>query len=139
MDLQGYKVKNTTKCECGHEFTIHDMKTLKRISDNRFYGGVIKHVDEIKCPECQKETLLLLKQVGQTYIVKDIAQKDTKSDKENEKNTIIEEEKEEMVSEAIMIENKEENTSSNEIICPKCKRGFKNKSGLINHMKVHNK
>ena len=77
MDLQGYKVKNTTKCECGHEFTIHDMKTLQRISDSKFYGGIIRHVDEIKCPECQKETLLLLKQAGQTYIVKDIAQKDT--------------------------------------------------------------
>ena len=96
MDLQGYKVKNTTKCECGHEFTIHDMKTLRRISDSKFYGGVVRHVDEIKCPECQKETLLLLKQAGQTYIVKDIAQKDT----------TIEAEKEQSSLEASTIENK---------------------------------
>lgn len=129
MDLQGYKVKNTTKCECGHEFTIYDMKTLKRVSDSRFYGGIIKHVDEIKCPECQKETLLLLKQAGQTYIVKDIAQKDT----------IIEAEKEQSSLEASTIENKEENALSNEIICSECQKIFKSKSGLINHMKVHNK
>ncbi len=129
MDLQGYKVKNTTKCSCGHEFTIHDMKTLRRISDSRFYGGVIKHVDEIICPECQKETLLLLKQAGQTYIVKDVAQKDT----------IIEAKKEQIRSEASTIENKEENISSNEIICPECKKVFKNKSGLTIHMKTHNK
>lgn len=114
MDLGNYKVKGTTKCECGHEFTIKDMKKLQRINDNKFYGGAVRHIDEIKCPECTRDTLLLIKQVGQTYIVKDIAQKDAQTDK-------------------FVAEN-----SDNEIICSVCQRAFKNKAGLSVHMKTHN-
>lgn len=114
MDLKDYKIKNTTKCECGYEFTIHDMKKLQRIPDNNFYGGIVKHIDEITCHNCGKDTLLFLKQTGQTYIVKDIAQKDT-----------------------LVIEDNKEITSNNEIICPVCERSFKNKSGLAIHIKTH--
>ena len=46
MDLQDYKIKNSTKCDCGYEFTIHDLTDLKRASDSKFYGGNIKHVSE---------------------------------------------------------------------------------------------
>ena len=123
MDLGNYKVKNKTKCECGHEFTIKDMKKLQRINDDKFYGGIVRHVDEIKCPVCSRDTLLLIKQVGQTYIVKDIAQKD------------------EIVSDNKMVQsetNKEENNTDNEFICPVCQRAFKNKAGLAVHMKTHN-
>ena len=123
MDLGDYKVKNKTKCECGHEFTIKDMKKLQRINDDKFYGGVVRHVDEIKCPVCTRDTLLLIKQVGQTYIVKDIAQKD------------------DIVADNKIVQNKtnkEENNLNNEFICSVCKRGFKNKAGLSVHMKTHN-
>lgn len=125
MDLKGYQIKNTTKCECGHIFTIYDMKKLQRLPET-IYGGIVKHVDEIKCPECQKNTLLLLKQVGQTYMVKDIGQKENV-------------EEEQITLEPTTIKNESEDISNNEIICPECKKSFKNKSGLTNHMKVHNK
>lgn len=114
MDLKGYKIKSTTDCSCGYDFTIKDMKKLQRIPETNFYGGNIKHIDEIKCPHCGRDTLLLIKQTGQTYIVKDIAQKE-----EN-------------------IGDIEENNASNEIICPVCQKTFKNKSGLSRHMTIHN-
>lgn len=141
MDLKDYKIKNTTKCECGYEFTIHNMKKLQRIPDNNFYGGVVKHIDEITCPNCEKDTLLFLKQTGQTYIVKDIAQKDTlvieanEEITENDTNTL--EETSTIATEASTIENSEKTTTNNEIICPVCERSFKNKSGLTIHMKTH--
>ena len=87
MDLQDYKIKNSTKCDCGYEFTIHDLTELKRIKDNKFYGGNIKHVSETHCPLCLRKTLLLLKQVGQTYKVIDIAQKDRVIKTENTDTT----------------------------------------------------
>ena len=122
MDLQGYKIKNKTTCDCGYQFTVHDITELKRIAEDKFYGGVIKHVSETKCPLCLKRTLLFLKQVGQTYEVKDIAQKDRGIVENN--NT-----------EQTQINSNESNTISNEFICPNCKRSFKSKSGLANHIK----
>lgn len=118
MELKDYKIKNTTKCGCGYEFTIRDMKKLQRLSEP-IYGGAVRHVDEIECPQCQRTTLLLIKQQGQTYIVKDIAQK------------------EDVSTEGATIDNEEPNTNSNELICPECKRSFKSKSGLAVHMKSH--
>ena len=118
MDLKDYKIKNTTKCLCGYEFTIRDMKKLQRLSES-IYSGVVKHVDEIQCPQCQRDTLLLIKQQGQTYIVKDIAQKDN------------------VPTEDTTIKNEDTNIENNEIICQVCKRGFKSKSGLAVHMKSH--
>lgn len=140
MDLQGYKIQSTTKCECGYEFDIHDMKKLQRIPENNFYGGVVRHVDEIKCPQCQRDTLLLIKQQGQTYIVKDIAQKDTIGEENNDNvanNKMVIEQNEDIITETSTIENKEETTSNNGIICPVCQKSFKNKSGLSLHMKTH--
>ena len=158
MELQDYVIKNDTKCKCAHVFTIRDMKKLQRLS-TPIYGGAVKHVDEIQCPECGRDTLLLIKQQGQTYIVKDIAQKPD----DNIKNTThfsndnIEEvtqfsnesdENHEMCiieelpngnTENDIIENKVSNEASNEIICSICGRSFKNKSGLTVHMKTHAK
>ena len=122
MDLQDYKIRNKTTCDCGYQFTVHDITELKRIAEDKFYGGVIKHVSETKCPKCLKETLLFLKQAGQTYEVKDIAQKDIIN---SIKGT----------TEKARISPNQINTTSNELICPNCKRTFKNKSGLANHMK----
>lgn len=112
MELNGYEIKNKTTCECGYEFTIQDMQKLQRLPET-IYGGVIKHVDEIKCPKCGKDTLLLLKQQGQTYIVKDIGQKDVKT------------------------ENNEDNEATQEFICDICGNAFKSKSGLSSHKRSH--
>ena len=76
MDLQDYKIKNSITCDCGYVFTLHDVTDLKRINDSKFYGGNIKHVSETHCPLCLRKTLLLLKQVRQSYEIIDIAQKD---------------------------------------------------------------
>ena len=134
MDLQDYKIRNTTTCKCGYNFTIHDMKKLQRIADSKFYGGVVKHVDEIKCPKCNEDTLLLLKQVGQTYIVKDIAQKEHSNIATNQKETTT---TTDIITESTTIEQEQSNDLSNEFICPVCQRSFKNKSGLSIHMKTH--
>mgnify|MGYP002557345754 CR=1 FL=1 len=125
MDLQDYKIKNSTTCDCGYHFTVHNITELKRIGDDKFYGGVIKHVSETKCPQCNKSTLLFLKQVGQTYEVKDIAQKSAENIKPQIYNNT---EQAEMTSSA--------NTNeSDNLTCPNCKRSFKSKSGLANHLK----
>ena len=129
MELQEYKVKNTTKCDCGHEFTIQDMQKLQRLSEP-IYGGIIKHVDEIKCPTCGKETLLLIKQQGQTYIVKDIAQKS----KENIEKTSMNNSDNNIDT---TIQNEHTSNANNEIICPICQKMLKSKSGLTAHMRAH--
>lgn len=151
MELQDYIIKNNTKCECGHQFDIHDMKKLQRLSEP-IYGGAVKHVDEIKCPECGKDTLLLIKQQGQTYIVKDIAQKtneciDAIAKKSNEdKKAIVDISKgniEEVPTEPIVnnvsttIQNEPLCESSNEFICHVCNKTFKSKAGFTAHMKTH--
>lgn len=128
MDLQDYKIKNSTACDCGYHFTVHNITELKRIGDDKFYGGVIRHVSETRCPQCNKSTLLFLKQVGQTYEVKDIAQKDRNSMEKIVSQTDNSTEQSQTVSD-------ESNIESNELICPNCKRSFKSKSGLANHMK----
>ena len=144
MDLQDYKIKNSTKCDCGYEFTIHDLTDLKRVSDSKFYGGNIKHVSETHCPECLRKTLLLLKQVGQTYKVIDIAQKDRpiieaktiQIDENGVGQTQESEATNANVSEQIQIASNETNTANNEIICPNCKKVFKTKQGLAIHAKT---
>ena len=137
MDLQDYKIKNTTKCDCGYEFTIHNLTELKRINDSKFYGGNIKHVSETHCPLCLRKTLLLLKQVGQTYKVVDIAQKDRPVIKA--KTITIDENAKEIKNndvEQTQINSNETNTSTNEFICQNCKRDFKSKQGLAIHAKT---
>ena len=130
MDLQDYKIKNSTTCDCGYDFTIRDMTELKRINDNKFYGGNIKHVSETMCPLCLRKTLLLLKQVGQTYKVIDIAQKD-RPIVEAKTITINED-----GVEQTQIGLEEINIDNNGIICPNCKRVFKTKQGLAIHAKT---
>ena len=146
MDLKGYEIKNTTKCECGHEFVIKDMKKLQRIeNDDKFYGGIVKHFDEIKCPVCGKDTMLFIKQQGQTYVVKDIAQRKetiTTESKPLQNETLLnnaDNQNENIIeTEANIGENNNENNPSNEIICPVCKKSFKSNSGLSRHMLTHN-
>lgn len=130
MNLQDYKIKNSTTCDCGYEFTIRDLTELKRINDDKFYGGNIKHVSETHCPLCLRKTLLLLKQVGQTYKVIDIAQKD---------RPIIEAKTITINDDGVeqtQINSNEISTTTNELTCPNCKRVFKTKQGLAVHSKT---
>lgn len=128
MNLQDYKIKNSKQCDCGYEFTVHDLTQLKRL-DKAIYGGNVRHISETKCPNCSKETLLLLKQVSQSYEVVDIAQKN----KVAPKVEIVEDTK---ATEASKIDSDEDTNSNNEFICSNCKRVFKSKQGLAAHSRT---
>jgi hypothetical protein len=124
MDITNYNVKDTIKCECKHEFDIHEINGLLPIDNHGFYSNIVKTCSKVYCPKCNKETLLLLKQKGQTWEILGIATK-----KEDESKLIRQE----------LIENKEEKDTKQEFICPVCQKVCKNKLGLNAHIKTHNK
>lgn len=131
--FENLKIRNTTKCDCGRQFVITDIEKLQRIEDKHFYSGVVKDYSKAHCPNCGKEVILLLKQAGQTYEVINVAEEDKNvmSDNENNINNV------KNVQINTTMEDKPKNISNDEIICPECKKTFKSKSGLANHMKVH--
>lgn len=131
MNYHEYELENGKACKCGYEFKINDMTTLQRVSEKDLFSGIVKHVSETACPSCGRKTLLFLKQQGQTYAIKAIAQKELKN---IEENNIISNKDE---AEELKISSEAVDTSDNEITCTVCGRSFKNKSGLANHMKVH--
>lgn len=135
MNLQDYKIRNSTTCECGYEFTIKNLTKLEKIKQDGFYGGIVKHFSNCNCPNCKKDTILFLKQVGQTYVVKDIAQKETEKIEEIIEE-VVEESTEEITTEETTDNSNEEKINSNEFICPTCKNTFKSKSGLAIHSKT---
>lgn len=126
-----YNIKGTLTCTCGHEFSLQDMKDLDRINQPGFYGNIVKHYSKTKCPVCGKETILFLKQTGQTWKIIDIA---TKNEKVS--NNIVQE----IVK---TVENKsskvveEEKQNSNEFICEVCGKVCKSQIGLNSHLKTH--
>lgn len=128
MNLQDYKIKNSITCDCGYVFSLQDMTQLKRL-DKPVYSGNVKHVSETRCPSCSKETLLLLKQVSQSYEVVDIAQKNKVAPK-------VETVEDGEVAEASKIDSNEPTNSTNEFICSNCKRVFKSKQGLAAHSRT---
>lgn len=144
MNIANYKVKDTTKCECGHEFDIHEINGLLPIDNHGFYSNVVRTCSKIYCPKCNKETILLLKQKGQTWEILGIA---TPKVVENRKKvtslevTATKTELNTQYDEKVQttIENKTENKLSNELICPVCKKVCKSKVGLNAHMRTHNK
>lgn len=121
MDIKDFEVQNLTKCECGHEFVIEDMADLKRLYEKGFYSNVIKHCSITNCPNCNKETLLLLKQKGQTYEILDIAIR--------KENKVIVQEPRKAIEQEI--------TTSDECICNVCGKVCKNQIGLNAHMRTH--
>lgn len=133
MDISNYNLKDTTKCECGHEFDIHEINGLLNIDNHGFFSNIVKTCSLVHCPKCNKETVLFLKQKGQTWEILAIGVKDIK-----ENNVALEATKEKNVAFEATIENKEKNNLNNELICPICKREFKNKIGLTSHMRTHN-
>ena len=87
LENEEYQTKSKTTCDCGYEFSAHDIEELRRINQSGFYGNAVKHYSHAKCKQCGKDVILLLKQVGQTYKVIDTACKnvieDTQSTEEN--------------------------------------------------------
>lgn len=138
--FENLKIRNTTKCDCGRQFVITDIEKLQKIEDRHFYSGVVRHYSKAHCPGCGKEVILLLKQAGQTYDVLNVAEED-KSSCENViddcKNSIKNVEGIENTQIETTIKNELDEIKNDEIICPECKKTFKSKSGLTNHMKTH--
>lgn len=63
----------TTKCECGHQFTAKDIKPpLLKVNDPKLYGGNVKRQSKAECT-CGKTYLLWLKPEHNTYTVKTIS------------------------------------------------------------------
>ena len=126
ITTQDYNVEDTTKCTCGHEFNIHDIDGLVPIDNHGFYSNIVKYGSHIHCPKCYKETVLLLKQKGQTWNILGIAVKKEQNQEIPKKQPTT-------------IENETVSNTSNEIICPICQKVCKSKIGLNAHMKTHNK
>ena len=73
---------NTIHCKCGYEFTKQNIKppligAAQAIGKKQknFYGGNVDKFCEANCPDCDKEYLLWLKQIGQTWKVITISAK----------------------------------------------------------------
>lgn len=122
LENKEYEIRSSTKCDCGYQFEARDMKELKRINQDGFYGNIVKHYGHATCPNCSKEVVLLLKQVGQTYKVIDTASL-------KEVQTVVSES-------TVNVEPKTSN--SNEFICPTCGKVCKSQIGLNSHLKTHN-
>lgn len=131
LNGQEYDIKGTLVCTCGHEFTLQDIKNLGRINQDGFYGNIVKHYSKTECPNCKKETILFLKQKGQTWKIIDIANKNvieaTKNTIKNVKTV------ENNASNAI----EEEKQNSNEFICDVCGKVCKSQIGYNSHIKTH--
>lgn len=122
LNFKNYNIQDTVICECGYEFNLKNITKLEKINSHGFYSNIVKHYSKTMCPNCKKETILLLKQKGQTWEILSIA--NPKLNTENQ----------------VKIENKEKNINNQEFfICPECKKVCKSQFGLNAHMKTHNK
>ena len=120
FNVKDFDIKGKITCDCGHEFTMKDFIELKTINHAGFYGNIVKYYSPSKCPECNKDTILLLQQAGQTYKIIDIATK-------KQQNECTEPTKQ--------IEKEIETVQ--EFICPECKKVCKNQLGLNAHLRTH--
>lgn len=145
IDVKELKMLNQKDCRCGYyEFSLEDVKSVEQLQDTHgFYGNLVKHYSIVKCPECNRETVVLLKQVGQTWEIMNTAIV-KEQEAEKEENASYTEQDAQMqltenTPEATETANKEENNQSQEFICPECQKVCKNKIGLTAHMKTHQK
>lgn len=127
IDVKDLQILNKTKCNCGHQFTLKDFIKLEKLQDTQgFYANLVKHYSKAICPNCKKEVILLLKQVGQTWEIMNTAV--TNEMNVTEKNTS----KEKTIS-SLDGEKKQ----SKEFICPVCQKVCKSQIGLNSHIKTH--
>ena len=131
LDIKEFKIQDSIKCECGHEFSLKDITDLRTINEHGFYANIVKHCSYTKCPNCYKETLLLLRQKGQTWEILNTAvpKVEVEMEQENIKNNIN--------AEGTTSQNNEEKENTQEFICPECKKVCKNQLGLNAHMRTH--
>ena len=136
MDINKYNVSDTNVCECGHKFDIHEIDKLDTIINKGFYSNIVRTCSLIKCAKCKRETVLLLRQRGQTWEILGIG---------TPKNAVIPKKVIEAAprpkiepKKQTTIENKAEKITSNELICPICKKVCKNQLGFKAHMRSHN-
>lgn len=152
IDVKELRVLNQKDCRCGYyEFTLDDVRSVEQLQDaHGFYGNLVKHYATAICSECGKETILLLKQAGQTWEIMNTAISTNELVIENPQDANIEKNASyteqdaqvqltENTSEQTETENKEEDNQVQEFICPECKKVCKNKIGLTAHMKTHQK
>ena len=146
IDIKEIEILNSTKCDCGHEFTLNDFTTLEQLQDaHGFYSNLVKHYCQTFCPKCGKQIILLLKQKGQTWEIMNTAVLKNAESTFNEIITNTEETVENLEGEKVENNNEEtttnenetENNSTEEFICPVCEKVCKNKSGLTAHMRTH--
>lgn len=130
IDVKELKILNRKDCrQCGHEFTLTDVKGLEKLADaHGFYGNLVKNCSIVECPECNNKTILLLKQTGQTWEIMNTAVTENQNEKVIETENIIEDTES---------QNKEESNQDKEFICPVCKKVCKNQLGLNAHMRTH--
>ena len=155
IDVKELQILNRKDCICGkHEFNLKDLKKLETITDaHGFYGNIIKHYSYAECPICNQAVILLLKQKGQTWEIMNTAvtadmnvskeitstgETITELDGERAINPeLIKDPTEKDVTDEIETQEQEENNSSQEFICPVCKKVCKNQLGLNSHIKTH--
>ena len=121
MNFKEYTIQDTNKCKCGYEFTLKDLIKLEKINEHGFYANIVKNYSKVKCPECNNEALLLLKQKGQTWEIMGLAIS------------------KQISAETTQIENNEVIEENQEYICPECKKVCKSQIGLNAHIKSHQK
>lgn len=131
LDIKDFKIQDSTKCECGHEFTLKDITDLRTIDEHGFYANIVKHCSYTQCPDCNKDTLLLLRQKGQTWEIINTAVPKAETKQEDIKGDINVEE--------TTSQNDKEKENTQEFICPECKRVCKSQIGLNAHMRTHQK
>ena len=143
IDVKELKILNRKDCQCNkYEFTLKDVKSIEQLQDaHGFYGNLVKHYAPVLCPKCHNITVLLLKQAGQTWEIMNTAYIKEQEAKVEEIAPYINQDAPmqltEATSEQTEITNNKENDSSNEFICPVCKKVCKSKIGLNAHMRTH--
>lgn len=131
LENKEYDINNKTTCDCGYEFNVHDIEQLKRINQAGFYGNAVRHYSHAKCKQCGKNVILLLKQVGQTYKIIDIATENVKEDTQSDSKNVN-------INENDLDNHVDEtNNESKEFICPVCEKVCKSQIGLNSHVKTH--
>ena len=141
IDVKELKVLNRTDCKCGnHKFTLADLQKLENLTDTHgFYANLVKHYSLAECPECQNRIVMLLRQKGQTWEVMNTAELAQVTDGlvQVDEPTYVQVYDDSIEQTTLGLNEQKE--ANQEFICPECNRAFKNKSGLTNHMKTHNK
>lgn len=146
IDVKELNILNEKNCRCCfHKFEMKDIKSIEQLSDaHGFYGNLVKNYAIVECPECHEETILLLKQVGQTWDIMNtavtnemIAPKVITSTGKTEKE--LNGVHQENITEQTKPKDEKKNNKSQEFICPECKKVCKSKIGLNAHMRTHNK